>query len=100
MEQLTQLIFYVGLLTLGVNVITEVLKKILVLKDGSHAGELICFVESLVLTLFAVVGYCLTNAINITASIIIGGIFGAFFVCYSAMYGYDKLKELVGKYVE
>lgn len=100
MEQLTQIIFYVGLLTLAVNVITEVLKKIFVLEDGSHAGELICFVVSLVVTLFAVIGYCIAHNIAITIFVIIGGIFGAFFVCYAGMFGYDKLKEVVEKYVK
>lgn len=100
MEQLTQIVFYIGILTLGVNVITEVLKKIFTLKDGSHAGELISAVVSLILTITAVIIYCNLNSISISFTIVAGSIVLSFFVCFSAMFGFDKLKELIDKYTK
>lgn len=100
MEQLTQIVFYIGILTLGVNVITEVLKKIFVLKDGSHAGELISAVVSLVLTVLSVLIYCNLNSISISFIIVAGSVILSFFVCFSAMFGFDKLKELIEKYTK
>ena len=100
MEQLTQIIFYIGILTLGVNVITEVLKNIFTLKDGSHAGEVVSAVVSLILTVVAVIVYCNINAISITFTIIAGAVVLSFFVCYAAMFGFDKLQEIINKYTK
>lgn len=75
----------ISVLVIIVNIITEVVKKTLELKDAKTINIFVTFTS----ILLSIVAYILTNTVDvkgIVASIIIG-----FMVAYAAMFGYDKL---------
>lgn len=89
---LTTLITIIGVLVALVNIITEVLKKILWEKIPT---SLLAVVISIVLTLVAFVAYCQYSAIVIVWYYIVAAIIVGFMVAYAAMFGFDKLKQIL-----
>ena len=88
----TTLITILGVLVGLTNILTEVLKKILWDKIPS---SLLAFVVSEVITMIAFFAYCAIKVIAtpwyyIAAAIVLG-----FMVAYAAMFGFDKLKEII-----
>ena len=91
----TTLITIVGVLVGITNILTEVLKKILWDKIPS---SLLAFAIAEAITLIAFFAYCAINVIAtpwyyIAAAIIVG-----FMVAYAAMFGFDKLKEIISSW--
>ena len=83
----------VAVLILCVQIITEIIKK--VITDESKYYNLIVLCVSVVLTVAATVAACMIAGITITWYIILAAIVLSFFVAYGAMLGYDKLFKKV-----
>jgi hypothetical protein len=95
MEQLinlTTLLTIIGVLVALVNIVTQVLKNVLPAKLPT---SLLAIILSLVLTIIAFVAYCQYAAIVIVWYYIVGAIVVGFMVAYAAMFGFDKLKEIL-----
>lgn len=87
-------IFAVGLLTLGTNVITEVLKKTI----RKIPAQITAVVVAMVLTVGAFFAYAAIAEIAVTWYMVAGAVVTGFFVSYAAQFGFDKLKELIERY--
>lgn len=88
----TSLLTVIGVLVALVNIITEVVKKATWDKIPS---SLLAVIISLVLTLVAFFAYCQFSAIAITWYLVVAAVVVGFMVAYAAMFGYDKLKEIL-----
>ncbi len=84
----------IGVLTLGTNVITEVLKKTI----PKIPGQILALVVAMALTLAAFFGYAAITEIAVEWYMVAGAVVAGFFVSYAAQFGFDKLKELIAKY--
>ena len=89
-------IFAVGLLTLGTNVITEVLKRTI----RKIPAQITALIVAMVLTVGAFFAYAAIAGIAVEWYMIAGAVVTGFFVSYAAQFGFDKLKELIGKYTK
>lgn len=90
----SMMIFVIGLLTLGTNVITEVLKKTI----RQIPAQITALVVAMVLTVGAFFAYAAIAEIAVAWYMVAGAVVTGFFVSYAAQFGFDKLKELVEKY--
>lgn len=82
----------IGVLVALTNVIVEVLKKATWDKLPTN---LLALVIAEALTICAGITYCQINAIAITWYIVLALIAAGFMVSYAAMFGFDKLKEIM-----
>lgn len=83
------IVFGLMLLT---NLITQVLKKVTWDKIPTN---LLVFIISFVCSFVAMFLYCHFAALQVTWVAVVVTIALAFAVCYSAMFGFDKFKELL-----
>lgn len=90
----SMMIFVIGLLTLGTNVITEVLKRTI----RQIPAQITALIVAMALTIGAFFAYAAIAEIAVTWYMIAGAVVTGFFVSYAAQFGFDKLKELIGKY--
>ena len=88
----SKLITILGLLVALTNIIVQVLKKATWDKLPTNV---LALVVALVLCLAAGIGYCQVNAIAITWYLVGGLVVTGFTVAYAAMFGFDKLKEIL-----
>lgn len=72
------------------NIIVEVLKG---LTWGKLPTNLLAFVIAMTVTLLAFFAMCQIAGVTITWYMVVGAIVLGFFVCFAAMYGFDKLKQ-------
>lgn len=86
------LITIIGVLVAVVNIITEVLKKV---TWGKIPTNLLVIIISIAMTLVAGAAYAQLNAITITWYLVAAAIIVGFMVAYAAMFGFDKLKEIL-----
>ena len=91
MDKITPLIPIVFGLVLLVNIFTEVLKKVLWDKIPTN---LLAFILSIVITVVALFVYLEIASIVFIWWMIPMAITVAFFVAYSAMFGFDKWKQM------
>lgn len=89
------LISVIGALVAWVNIATQVLKQIL---PDSVPTSLLAFIISMITTIVALFIYFAIMEIAITWYYITGSIAVGFMVAYAAMFGYDKLKEILVSY--
>lgn len=82
----------IGVLVVLVNIVTEVLKKATWNKLPTN---ILAVVISLVFTLASFFVYCEMKSLAITWYMVFGAIVVGFMVSYAAMFGYDKLKEVL-----
>lgn len=82
----------IGVLVVLVNIVTEVLKKATWNKLPTN---ILAVVISLVFTLASFFAYCEMKSLTITWYMVFGAIVVGFMVSYAAMFGYDKLKEVL-----
>ncbi|MDE6032131.1 MAG: hypothetical protein K2G32_10965 [Oscillospiraceae bacterium] len=87
-------IFVIGLLTLATNVITEVLKKTI----AKIPAQITALIVAMVLRVGAFFAYAEITEIAVMWYMVAGAVVMGFFVSYAAQFGFDKLKELIGKY--
>ena len=90
--ELTTIIAVVGVLVALTNVIVEVAKKATWDKLPTN---ILALVVALVLTIVAGIAYCQINTVAITWYIVFALVVIGFMVAYAAMFGFDKLKEIM-----
>ena len=89
---LTQIIPIIGVLVALTNVIVQVLKKATWDKLPTNV---LALVIAMLLCLVAGIAYCQVNAISITWYLVAALIVAGFMVAYAAMFGFDKLQEIM-----
>ena len=89
---LTQIIPIIGVLVALTNVIVQVLKKATWDKLPTNV---LALVIAMLLCLVAGIAYCQANAISITWYLVVALIVLGFLVAYAAMFGFDKLQEIM-----
>ncbi len=77
-------------LTIVTNIIVEALKG---LTYGKLPTNILAFIVAMVVTLVAFFAACQIVGIPIVWYMVVGAIVLGFFVCFAAMYGFDKLKQ-------
>ncbi len=91
-SELSALIAAVGVLVALVNIVVEVLKK---LTWDKIPTNLLAFIVSEALTLAAFFAYCQIYAVPAEWYSVAGAAVAGIMVSYAAMFGYDKLKEVL-----
>ena len=89
---LTQIIPIIGVLVALTNVIVQVLKKATWDKLPTNV---LALVIAMLLCLVAGIAYCQINVIAITWYLVAALIVLGFLVAYAAMFGFDKLQEIM-----
>lgn len=84
----------IGALVVVVNILTEVIKKATWDKIPTN---LLVIIISLALTLAAFFAYCSISSVHIVWYMVIAAVVVAFLVAYAAMFGFDKLKEMISQ---
>ena len=89
-EIVAQIMVGVGILTIVVNIITEIAKAIHTFKSDKVLN---CFVVivSIVLTVLAAFAYFQINHLVITWYVVVAFVITGILVGYAAMFGFDKL---------
>lgn len=97
--ELSKLLIVVGILMVLTNIITEVLKKLL---WDRLPTNLLVVIIALALTLASGAAYAQIMSIEVLWYYVVAAIVVAFLVAYAAMFGFDKLKQMLeqggGKY--
>ena len=87
------IITIIGLLVALTNVIVEVAKKVTWDKLPTN---ILALIVAVALTLAAGFAYCQINAVAVTWYIVVSFVVIGFMVAYAAMFGFDKLREIMG----
>ena len=74
------------------NIIVEVLKK---LTWERLPTNILVFVVAMVVTLTAFLAMCQIAGVPVTWYMVVGAIVLGFFVCFAAMFGFDKLRQTI-----
>ena len=90
----TMVLTIVGVLVVLVNIITEVLKKVLWDKLPTN---ILAVCISMVLTMIAFFAWTTITGTPVLWYYIVGAVVLGFLVAYAAMFGFDKLKEVLEK---
>lgn len=90
--ELSVIITIVGVLVALTNVIVEVAKKATWDKLPTN---ILALIVAVALTLAAGFAYCQIKAVPITWYIVVAFVVVGFMVAYAAMFGFDKLKEIM-----
>lgn len=72
------------------NIIVEVVKG---LTWGKLPTNVLAFFVAMAVTLLAFFAMCQIAGVKVTWYMVVGAIVLGFFVCFAAMYGFDKLKQ-------
>lgn len=91
-EYFPMLITVIGSLVAVVNIIVEVLKKF---TEKYVPTNVLAVIISMVLTLTGFFAWCSINAVVVQWYLVVAAIVVGFFVAYAAMFGFDKLKEVL-----
>lgn len=78
------------ILTVATNIIVQVLKK---LTWGKIPTNVLAFIVAMVMTLLAFFAVCEIMGWAVTWYMVAGAVALGVFVCYAAMFGFDKLRE-------
>ena len=78
------------ILTVATNIIVQVLKK---LTWGKIPTNVLSFIVAMVVTLLAFLAVCEIMGWAVTWYMVAGAVALGVFVCYAAMFGFDKLRE-------
>ena len=87
------IITVIGVLVALTNIIVEVVKKATWDKVPTN---IVAIIVAVVLTVGVGIAYAQINSITLTWYIISGLIIGGIMVAYAAMFGFDKLREILG----
>ena len=77
------------------NIIVEVVKG---LTWGKLPTNVLAFFVAMAVTLLAFFAMCQIAGIQVTWYMVVGAIVLGFFVCFAAMYGFDKLKQTMEQF--
>lgn len=91
-SNLSIIVTILGILVGLTNILTQVIKN---LTWDKIPSQLLAFIVSEGLTLIAFFAYCAITNIAILWYYVVGAVILGFMVSYGAMYGYDKLIEIV-----
>lgn len=92
MNDLAVLLPVIGLLVALTNIITQVLKQVTWDKLPTNV---VAVIVAMVLTVAAGIAYCQVKTVAITWYLVVGLVVGGFAVAYAAMFGFDKLREIL-----
>ena len=92
MTDLTVIIPVLGVLVALTNIIVQVMKKATWDKLPTN---IVALLVAEVLTVSAGIAYCQIKAVSMTWYIVAALVVGGFMVAYAAMFGYDKLLEIM-----
>ena len=95
MTDVASLLTIILFLTIVTNIIVEVLKSVL---GKTVPWNLLALVVALIVTFLAFVATVTYHRILIEAWMVICAIAVAFVVAFSAMFGFDKLKEMIAQW--
>lgn len=87
------IITIIGVLVALTNVIVEVTKKATWDKLPTN---ILALIVAVALTLASGFAYCQINAVAVTWYIVVSFVVIGFMVAYAAMFGFDKLREIMG----
>lgn len=90
--EIATIIAVIGVLVALTNIIVEVAKKATWDKLPTN---ILALIVAVALTLAAGFAYCQIEAITITWYIVVAFVVVGFMVAYAAMFGFDKLKEIM-----
>lgn len=96
-DLVTELLMVVGVLVALVNILTEVIKQV---TQDKIPTSLLALILSQVVTLCIFFAYSQIIGLAVMWFHIVAAIILGFFVAYAAMFGYDKLKEILEKLKE
>lgn len=82
----------IGLLVAVVNVVTQVIKKA---TWDRLPTNVVVLILSVALTLVAFFAYAQIQAVAVTWYMVVAAVVAGFLVAYAAMFGFDKLKEIL-----
>lgn len=91
MEILSQVLIIISVLTIFVNIITEVVKNSFSLLDTTAKINVFVLLLSVAITLAVFVAYWQIQQMVITWYLLVTFVVIGILVAYSAMFGYDKL---------
>lgn len=91
---LSMILTVVGVLVALTNIIVQVVKKVTWEKMPTN---ILVLVVSLILTLVAFFAVCQIKGIAVVWYMVITAVVLAFMVAYAAMFGYDKLVEILNQ---
>lgn len=91
LANVTTLLMVIGILVGLTNIFTQVLKKVW----DNFPSSLLALVIAIVLTMVAYFGYNAYYGYAATWYFIVAAIIIGFMVAYAAMFGFDKLREIV-----
>lgn len=91
---LSTLLTIIGALTLGTNIITEIIKQFI----PKVPGQILATIIAIALTVAAFFTYASISSLTVEWYMVMAAIICGFFVSYAAQFGFDKLKELINKY--
>lgn len=94
---ISTMIAVIGVLVALVNIVVEVLKKVLWDKVPTNA---LAVIVSMILTLLAYFAWAAYTGATVIWYMVVGVVVVAFMVAYAAMFGFDKLKEILTKLAE
>lgn len=72
------------------NIIVEVMKK---LTWGKLPTNILAFTVAMVVTILTFFAACQIMGVAVTWYMVVAAVVMGFFVCFAAMYGFDKLKQ-------
>ena len=78
------------------NVITEVVKKI----ATSVPSNILALAVAMVLALVALFAFCQLMAVAVTWYLVVAAVVVGFLTAYAAMFGYDKLRQLLEQFTQ
>lgn len=91
---LSVILSIVGVLVALTNIVTQVLKK---LTWGKMPTNILVVIISMTLTLVAFFAYCQIKTITVVWYMVAAAVILGFLVAYAAMFGFDKLKEVLNQ---
>lgn len=95
LPDISTLFIILGILVAAVNIVTEVLKQVLWNKVPT---PLLVLIISVVLTMISMVVYCAVKQLALSWYYIAASFVVSFLVAYGAMFGFDKLQEILSKF--
>ena len=87
---ISAILFAALILTVTTNIIVQVLKK---LTWGKIPTNILAFIVAMAVTLLAFFAVCQIMGWAVTWYMVAGAVALGVFVCYAAMFGFDKLRE-------
>lgn len=90
------LLIAIGILVALTNIIVEVLKQ--VIPNSKFPTNIVAVVVAIVLTVLAFFAYTTYKCIVVKWYYVVGAVILGILVAYAAMFGFDKLKEIIKQF--